>query len=120
MANEPHCYSGKPGIPSCWQAAELLYFVAFYGELMAASGKQVFPEGVFVFASVLRLVTLCVLVGFVVRDILRPEHDAVRSTYDGGDPDGGAFDGAPDGTMVEWMRRKLQLPPRSAAQSSSL
>ena len=103
-----------------WQAAELLYFVAFYGELMAASGKQVFPEGVFVFASVLRLVTLCVLVGFVVRDILRPEHDAVRSTYDGGDPDGGAFDGAPDGPMVEWMRRKLQLPPRSAAQSSSL
>jgi uncharacterized membrane protein len=93
-----------------WQAAELLYFVAFYGELMGASGKQVFPEGVFVLASVLRMVTLCVLVGFVVRDILRPELDAVRQTYDD-DPDGGEFADQPDAPLVDRVRAILGRPP---------
>ena len=86
-----------------WQCAELIYFVSFYGELMGASGKQVFPEGIFVLASSLRLVTLCVLVGFVVRDILYPELDVVRTTYED-DPDGGEFDGAPDGTIARALR----------------
>ncbi|GAB3866958.1 glycosyltransferase family 87 protein [Dactylosporangium cerinum] len=74
-----------------WQAAEVLYFVSFYGELMGASGRQVFPEGVFVLASILRLVTLAVLVGYVIRDIWHPEMDVVRDTYEGEDPDGGVF-----------------------------
>ncbi|MDG6101282.1 DUF2029 domain-containing protein [Dactylosporangium aurantiacum] len=74
-----------------WQAAEVLYFVSFYGELMGASGRQVFPEGVFVLASILRLVTLAVLVGYVIRDIRHPELDVVRDTYEGEDPDGGVF-----------------------------
>jgi uncharacterized membrane protein len=78
-----------------WQFAEVAYFVAFYGELMNASGRAVFPEWVFVLASVLRLVTVCVMIGFVVRDIMRPEQDPVRQTY-ADDPDGGVFDGAPD------------------------
>jgi uncharacterized membrane protein len=78
-----------------WQAAELCYFVAFYGQLMGASGKQVFPEWVFVFASTLRLGTVVMLCVLVIRDILRPELDAVRWTYPD-DPDGGEFDGAED------------------------
>jgi len=92
-----------------WQAAEILYFVAFYGELMNASGKTVFPEGVFVLAASLRLVTLAVLCGFVVRDILRPERDVVRHTY-ADDPDGGEFDGAPDG----WLAGLFRRPPADA------
>jgi uncharacterized membrane protein len=82
-----------------WQAAELLYFLAFYGELMAASGKAVFPEWVFVFAAMLRIGTVCTLMGLVVREILRPHRDVVRRTYDD-DPDGGDFDGAPDAGLV--------------------
>lgn len=74
-----------------WQVAEVLYFVSFYGELMGASGKQVFPEGVFVLASMLRLITLAILVGYVIRDIRHPEMDVVRDTYEGEDPDGGIF-----------------------------
>ena len=70
-----------------WQFAELCYFAAFYGELMGASGRQVFPEWVFVLAAGLRMGTLCLLVGYVVREILRPERDVVRASYDGGDPD---------------------------------
>ncbi|MFI5841067.1 glycosyltransferase family 87 protein [Catenuloplanes sp. NPDC051500] len=82
-----------------WQAAEVLYFVAFYGELLGASGKQVFPEGVFVLAASLRLITVAVLCWFVVREILHPEEDAVRATYED-DPDGGELDGAPDAPWV--------------------
>jgi uncharacterized membrane protein len=83
-----------------WQAAELLYFVAFYGELLgASSGRPVFPEGVFVLASIARWVTLALLAGLVVADILHPERDAVRQTYLD-DPDGGEFDGAPDQPLL--------------------
>jgi uncharacterized membrane protein len=93
-----------------WQAAEVLYFLCFYGELMGASNKPVFPEGIFVLASLLRLITLAVLVGFVVRDILQPEHDVVRRTYDD-DPDGGDFAGRPDIPLVNALRSALGRPP---------
>ncbi|MFK3982560.1 glycosyltransferase family 87 protein [Micromonospora sp. NPDC050397] len=84
-----------------WQLAEVCYFVAFYGELLGASGKQVFPEGVFVLAATLRWVTVVVLCVLIVREILRPELDPVRATYDD-DPDGGVLDGAPD---APWFTR---------------
>jgi uncharacterized membrane protein len=74
-----------------WQAAEVLYFCAFYGELMGASGKPIFPETVFDLAALARLITVLVLAGYVVRDIMRPEQDVVRTSYDGEDPDGGVF-----------------------------
>ncbi|MEO3931114.1 glycosyltransferase 87 family protein [Micromonosporaceae bacterium B7E4] len=86
-----------------WQFAEVGYFVAFYGELLGAGGKQVFPEGVFVFAATLRLTTVVVLCVLVVRDILRPEGDPVRSTYLD-DPDGGIYDGAPDASWLARLR----------------
>ncbi|SDY18812.1 Uncharacterized membrane protein [Micromonospora pattaloongensis] len=86
-----------------WQFAEVCYFVAFYGELLGATGKQVFPEGVFVLAATLRWITVALLCGLVIRDILRPERDAVRRSYDD-DPDGGDFDGAPD---AGWVRRRV-------------
>jgi uncharacterized membrane protein len=82
-----------------WQLAEVGYFLAFYGELMGASGRSVFPEWVFVLAAMLRLTTVCVLAGFVVRDVLRPEADVVRQSYVD-DPDGGVLDGAPDATWI--------------------
>jgi uncharacterized membrane protein len=94
-----------------WQLAELCYFTAFYGELLGASGKGVFPETVFVLAALFRLVMVCVLAGLVVRDALHPERDMVRRTYED-DPDGGIFDGAPD---VPWLTAFLgrSKPPSS-------
>ncbi len=71
------------GVFLAWQAAEVLYFAAFYGELMAASSKPVFPETVFDLAALLRLITVVIFAGYVVRDILRP--------VAGEDPDGGVF-----------------------------
>ncbi|MET0418492.1 MAG: hypothetical protein ABW022_20965, partial [Actinoplanes sp.] len=89
-----------------WQLAEVCYFVAFYGELLgAATSRPVFPEGVFVLASTLRLTTVVVLCVLVIREILHPEQDAVRATY-ADDPDGGVLDGAPDASWVDRFRRR--------------
>ncbi|MER7459079.1 glycosyltransferase 87 family protein [Micromonospora sp. NPDC126480] len=93
----------KWGAFLAWQLAEVAYFAAFYGELLGAStGRPVFPEGVFVLAATLRLTTVVVLCVLVVREILRPEQDAVRATY-ADDPDAGVIDGAPD---APWLQRR--------------
>ncbi|MGC1212983.1 MAG: glycosyltransferase 87 family protein [Micromonospora sp.] len=95
-----------------WQFAEVCYFAAFYGELLGTStGRPVFPEGIFVLAASLRLITVAVLCAFVIRDILRPERDAVRSTY-ADDPDGGILDGAPDALWyLRWRDRSATVKP---------
>ncbi|QDY11325.1 DUF2029 domain-containing protein [Micromonospora sp. HM134] len=93
-----------------WQFAEVCYFVAFYGELLgSATSRPVFPEGVFVLASSLRLGTVVVLCVLIVKDILHPERDAVRQTYLD-DPDGGLLDGAPDAPWLSKLRRKALTP----------
>ena len=93
-----------------WQAAELLYFLAFYAHLLNLDGVYVMPEPAYVYASMLRWVALAVLVAMVFRDIMRPERDVVRESY-GDDPDGGDFAGAPDdGFTVDtprWLARIL-------------
>jgi uncharacterized membrane protein len=80
-----------------WQAAEVLYFAAFYGRLIGEvpNANPIFPEWVFVWAAGLRLITLLVLVWLVVGEILDPERDVVRHSYPD-DPDGGVLDEAPD------------------------
>jgi len=87
-----------------WQAAEMAYFFAFYAKMLDISGISTIPEGTFVLAAFLRWVTLAVLVGYVVRDIMRPELDVVRQTYSD-DPEGGAVAGAGDDGVLrlrEW------------------
>ncbi|MFD6566963.1 glycosyltransferase family 87 protein [Micromonospora profundi] len=102
----------KWGAFLAWQLAEVCYFVAFYGELLgAATSRPVFPEGVFVLAASLRLGTVVVLCVLVIREILHPEQDAVRATYDD-DPDGGVLDGAPDAPWLDrWRRREGNPAP---------
>jgi uncharacterized membrane protein len=90
-----------------WTVAEFCYFTAFYAELMGAGGKPVIPEGTFVLASTLRLVTVAVLCGLVVREIWRPELDAVRGTYPD-DPDGGPLN-EPDARWIAGLRRALHV-----------
>ncbi|WP_433388865.1 glycosyltransferase family 87 protein [Micromonospora sp. KLBMP9576] len=108
----------KWGAFLAWQLAEVCYFVAFYGELLGTStGKPVFPEGVFVLASTLRLATVVLLCVLVVREILRPESDAVRRTY-ADDPDGGPLDGAPDAPWLDRWRRRRETPAELAPVSA--
>jgi uncharacterized membrane protein len=91
-----------------WTVAEFGYFTAFYAELLGAGGKPVIPEGTFVLASSLRLITVAILCGLVVQDIWRPDLDVVRHTYRD-DPDGGVFDREPDAGWVRSLRRSLRL-----------
>jgi uncharacterized membrane protein len=93
-----------------WAVAEVGYFAAFYAELLGAGGRHVVPEGVFVLAATLRLGTVVVLCVLVIREILHPELDPVRQTYDD-DPDGGVLDGAPD---APWVDRPRGGPARRA------
>jgi uncharacterized membrane protein len=93
-----------------WTVAEIGYFTAFYAELLGAGGKPVIPEGTFVLASGLRLITVAILCGLVVREVWRPELDVVRQNYSD-DPDGGVLDGAPDAGWVTALRRYLRFAP---------
>ncbi|HEY7272083.1 MAG TPA: glycosyltransferase 87 family protein [Actinoplanes sp.] len=98
-----------------WTVAEIGYFTAFYAELLGAGGKPVIPEGTFVLAAALRLGAVAILCGLVIREIWRPELDAVRETY-GDDPDGGPFDGAPDGGWISRWRRSVGLERSAGSQ----
>lgn len=110
----------KWGAFIAWQVAEIGYFAAFYGELLgAATGRPVFPEGVFVLASTLRLGTVVLLCVLVVKEILHPERDAVRATY-ADDPDGGVLDGAPDAPWLDrWRRRDDTTIPAEPAPAGA-
>lgn len=110
-----------------WQAAEVGYFFAFYGQLIRATpqadrpeGIFIMPEGWFILAATGRWVTVAVLCGFVVRDILHPGEDVVRHRYPD-DPDGGVLDRAPDrapgrGLRDLWGLRGLRGDRRAGAE----
>jgi uncharacterized membrane protein len=96
---------------AAWQIAEVGYFYAIWGYLITVvAGPQtsgaVSPDLYFA-ALLARFCTVLLLCVLVVRDILRPEHDAVRSGGED-DPAGGVLDGAGD---------RLVLALRSAARS---
>ncbi|MFI6324847.1 glycosyltransferase family 87 protein [Nonomuraea sp. NPDC050556] len=82
-----------------WQAAEVWYFMAIWLYLLAQSPVDRPDLGIgddTYFTAVWgRIITIAIMMAFVVRDILRPEHDVVRQ---GGIDDqiGGVFDEAPD------------------------
>ena len=42
------------------------------------------------------------LCGYVIRDIVRPGQDVVRTSYDGGDPDGGVFNDPGGQESTSW------------------
>ncbi len=80
----------KPGAFIAWQIAEVFYFFVFYKELLNALGYNVMPEWVFILASAARLITLLVLCGFVIYEIIYPKEDVLR-TKELEDPDGGVL-----------------------------
>jgi uncharacterized membrane protein len=92
-----------------WQTGEIVYFVAIWYFLQQyGTSDKGLPEGWYVVAIVVHLVLTAYLAGMVVRDIVRPERDPVRS--DGvpehhDDPGGGVLDGAPDRRVLGRPRR---------------
>lgn len=95
-----------------WQAAEALVLVTryYYFAGAGAVGASGLSLGWFVGAVALRDVTLAVLAGFVVRDILQPERDDVRlDDPDGDDPAGGLLRDAPDGVSRPHRRETVDV-----------
>ncbi|HVF05003.1 MAG TPA: glycosyltransferase 87 family protein [Frankiaceae bacterium] len=79
-----------------WQAAEaLVLFTRFYFFVNYDDNGKGIPVEWFIRAVLLRNVLLLVLMGLVVREILRPYHDVVRRDGED-DPAGGVLDGALD------------------------
>jgi uncharacterized membrane protein len=91
-----------------WQVAETGYFFAIWAYLLWYSGG---PGGItppLYFASLLaRFAAVLLLCGLVVKDILRPDTDAVRAGGED-DPAGGVLAGAPDRFVLR-LRRAAQL-----------
>lgn len=98
-----------------WQAAEVVYFVAVWWHLegLTNSAEITVPEWTHTGATLLRMGVTAWVVGLVVRDALRPEHDPVRA--DGSDdPAGGVLDGAPDVVVLPWARPGQGAVPQHA------
>jgi uncharacterized membrane protein len=97
-----------------WQATEALLWVPRMLWYLGLHNRGVGIEWFF-FAVVLRDVAVIALMGLVVRDVLRPDDDVVRTTWPGvDDPAGGVIDGARD--MVTLTRRR-SAPHRSQEPS---
>jgi uncharacterized membrane protein len=79
-----------------WQAAEALLWVPRLLWYLGTDNRGVEIEWFFL-GVVVRDVAVLVLVALVVRDVLRPDSDVVRTSWPGmDDPAGGVLDRAPD------------------------
>lgn len=85
-----------------WQLAEVGYFFGIWGYLLYISrngtvipGYNGIGPGWYLAALLARFLTVALLCGYVVRDILRPEQDVVRADGED-DPAGGVLARAPD------------------------
>jgi uncharacterized membrane protein len=80
-----------------WSGAQVVYFVAVWWYIIEIStpGKGL-PVGGYNLAILLELGSTAAYAALVVRDVLQPENDPVRSSTGRDDPGGGVLDEAPD------------------------
>jgi uncharacterized membrane protein len=101
-----------------WQLAEVAYFFAIWGYFVnlyqAPSGLT--ANWYFVILAA-RLLSVGLLAGTMVADILHPERDRVRASGLNDDPSGGVLDGAPDRLVIVWGRDRGTREPAEAAAS---
>lgn len=104
---------------------EVVYFAAIWmhlgGELAAGAGNA---QVLYYAAVIFRLACQGWVVGVVIRDVVRPEHDVLRTRSRGvpehpgliaDDPAGGVLDHAPDAAWVQRVRDWLGQRTRSRA-----
>ena len=89
-----------------WQLFEICYIVAIWWYLVGyGTTDKGLHYGAYALAIGLHWVATAWFMGMVVRDILRPQHDPVRTdgfSEDRDDPGGGVLDGSPD---APWRSR---------------
>jgi uncharacterized membrane protein len=91
-----------------WQAGQTFYYVSIWLYLVGygSSDAKGMPVGWYSVAIVVQICSTLFFAGMIIRDILNPEHDPVRSDRfpdDNDDPGGGVLDQAPD----RWRRKPL-------------
>ncbi len=97
-----------------WQAAQVIYFFAVWWYIIwQSSPDRGLPDTYYWLAIGLHVGATLVFAGFVVRDILRPAHDPVRSSLGGDDPGGGVLDGAADSFV---LRRRSESAQKRSGQ----
>jgi Glycosyltransferase family 87 len=104
-----------------WQVAEVAYFFGIWGYFVnlyqAPSG--ITANWYFVILAA-RLLTVGVLAGTMVIDMLHPERDRVRASGLNDDPAGGVLDGAPDRLVIVWGRDRDRGTPEPAEAAANL
>jgi uncharacterized membrane protein len=97
-----------------WQAAETLYFFAVWWYIIwVASPERGLPDKYYWAAIGVHVVATLAYAGFVVRDILQPRCDPVRSSLGADDPGGGVLDGASDRFALRRRGGSAMLEERS-------
>lgn len=103
-----------------WQVGELAYFAAIWWFLVGygvEDTKGMTPQW-YATATFVHIAATVYFAVMVIRDILRPEHDPVRTdgfAEDRDDPGGGVFDGAPDVVGPARRARDPQSMPSTAS-----
>ncbi len=83
-----------------WQATEVLVWVTTMLYYLGTEDRGI-EVGWFYLAVGVRDLAVVALMALVVRDVLRPDHDVVRTSWPGvDDPAGGPLDHAPDAVRV--------------------
>ena len=90
-----------------WQACEIFYFFAVWMHIANFFVAAENPDWLYVLAIVVRVAGEIFLMGIVVRDILRPELDPVRTDGLSDDPLGGVLDEGIDAEPLGGMRRPV-------------
>ncbi len=87
-----------------WQATEALVWVVTMLHYLGTANRGIEVEWFFL-GVLLRDVAVLVLMALVVRDVLRPDGDVVRTSWPGvDDPAGGVLDHAPDRVVLKGLR----------------
>jgi uncharacterized membrane protein len=93
-----------------WQTGQVIYFASIWYFLQQyGNSNKGLPEGWYVAAILVQIIGTCWFAGMVIRDIVKPENDPIRTDgYDDNldDPGGGVLDFAPD---VFTLRRSPEL-----------
>lgn len=83
-----------------WQAGQTVYFVSIWLYLAGfGADSKGLPIGWYTVAIAIQMGSTVFFAVMVIRDVLRPEHDPIRTDRfdeDRDDPGGGVLDGAPD------------------------
>lgn len=114
-----------------WQAGEVVYFVAIWWHLAGygIDGARALPDGFYALAIWVHVGATVYFAAMVIRDMINPEHDPVRTDARqlGGaqtddrefdDPGGGPFDQAPDVIALTGSGRQKSASRKSSPHRS--